>query len=114
MQQNLSPPGELTQVAFVHDYIQLVFQDWRFSLYNEVSIDVDRVVVACRNNAGFCDLLVGLLNQRAKGTGSETDAALVLTFDAGTRVIVHLADENCTWPEAWQLNTPTAAIVGHN
>lgn len=113
MQQKLSPQDELSAVSFVHDYIQLVFQDWGFSFYNEVSIDVGTATVH-RKDAGFCDLLVGLIGQTAIGTGPNKEVALVLTFESGTRVLVHLADENCDWPEAWQLTNPTAIIVEQN
>ena len=46
----------LSQVVFVHDYIQLAFQDTYFSLYNQVTV-IRHDNLLTRNDLGFCDEL---------------------------------------------------------
>ena len=48
---------ELSQVTFVHDYIQLTFQDVGLSAYNHVTLEANDTRLA-QGDIGFCDLLV--------------------------------------------------------
>lgn len=100
---NLKPVEPLSQVVFVHDYLQLVFEDEGFSIYNlaEVEYGVNKLR---QGQPGFCDTVVGLIGQRVVEVSRSDANALRLSFEEGTQFVVLNDDESITGPEAFQFN----------
>ena len=92
----------MSQVVFVHDYIQLVFQGTYFNLYNAVTIHRDNRTLR-RNDLGFCDELCHLIGQRVVDTSTEAGQFTSVAFGNGTRVSVSLRAEDGNGPEAFEL-----------
>ena len=99
MDSRLVPAEPLSQVAFMHDYFQLVFQEERFTVYNKVAI-ADGENVIRQGSVGFCDKLVEFIGQSVVAV-TQTDAyVLCLRFSGGATFQVE-ADQGPLWPEAF-------------
>ena len=99
----------LSQVWFVHDYIQLQFQDRTVSVINEPQLKLPSGGVLYRNSAGFCDALVGQIGQSVKDATLREKEVFTLTFENGAMLIVPLTPEAANGPEAIEL--PGVSIV---
>ena len=109
MHPRLLPKSSLSQVVFVHDYIQLVFQDEAFSLYNPVivkTLDENNE----QGGAGFADSLVSLIDRAVVEVDSSEGFAIALRFGCGRQVQV-LRNGGAKSPEAFQFNGPNGVIV---
>jgi hypothetical protein len=105
MRPDLQPQDLLSEVVFVHDYVQLVFQDCGFTLYNPL-IYRDKGVTLTQGDAGFCDALVKLIGSSA--TVETAPLQLVIRFCNGASVHVATSDNSIHGPEAW-----TFSRLGH-
>lgn len=101
MAPNLSPAEPLSQVVFVHDYLQLVFQDETFSIYNLTEL-VFRSIEILQGTPGFCDGLVNLIGQRAVSVAQTERWALSLSFEGGAKLHVLSSGVAARGPEAFQ------------
>ena len=107
MRNNLLPSDGLTQVRFVHDCIQLVFQDVCFNLNNKVRIENDTDVFI-QGEPGFCDALVSFLGLRPVEVAREP---LTFDFGMGVRIIVQNDQASVSGPEAWTAHFSSGEIV---
>ena len=105
----LLPKSPLSQVVFVNDYVQLVFQDEGFSLYNSVVIQLDAAEYE-QGKTGFADALVSLIGRAVVEVGASDEYALLLNFDNGALVQIHKG-RGATGPEAFQFNGAHGVIV---
>lgn len=105
MQPDIHPTEPLSQVVFVHDYLQLVFQDACFSIYNVAELRQGNSSLS-QGQPCFCDGLVSLIGQPL--TSASANPSLSLTFQNGTVLIVAQSGQG---PEAWQYNSPGEPIV---
>ena len=94
---------------FVHDYVQLVFQDEAFSLYNPIVVTTQGAEYE-QGGAGFAESLVSLIDRAVVEVDSSDQYALSLRFDCGTHVQV-LRENSAKGPEAFQFNGPNGVIV---
>jgi hypothetical protein len=104
----LVPAGPLTQVVFVHDYLQLVFDTGRISIYNRASLDMG----ARRQRtgeAGFADSLVQLIGQRV--LHAELEPTLALQFERGSRLVVLNGPDDVKGPEAFEISQDAGGIT---
>lgn len=101
MKPNLVPQEPLSQVIFIHDYLQLVFQDEVFSIYN-VSKLVNDGTELTQGTPGFCDAMVNLIEQHVVGVSSTTEYPLSLMFNNGSQFVVLGGDLGSRGPEAFQ------------
>jgi len=92
----------LSQVVFVHDYIQLIFQGTYFNLYNRVTVHRGGCTLAA-SDSGFADELRRLIGQRVVDTTSEERQFSAVKFEHGTQVSVSLRAEDAKGPEAFEL-----------
>ncbi|GAB6197337.1 hypothetical protein [Lysobacter xanthus] len=99
MEHPLQPEDPLSQVVFIHDYLQLVFQDCAFTIYNRASYASGGTTLL-QGTPGFCDALVGLIEQFARVDLSSGE--LSLHFSRGAVVSVANAGPSARGPEAWQ------------
>src|SRR4051812_22585715 len=79
---DLKPVDALSQVIFIHDYIQLVFQFQRFSILNASEIVLEGKVMRS-GEPGFCDGLISLMGQRVIAATTAEPFKLSLTFERG-------------------------------
>ena len=110
MPPNLLPSDPLSQVVFVHDYIQLVFQDTSFSLYNTTRLTIGKSSVL-QGQAGFADALVALIGLRVASVSTQADLALALLFENGVKLQVLRGKPYAQGPEAFQFIAPGSPIV---
>lgn len=105
MHSHLLPSEPLSQVVFVHDYLQLVFQDARFSIYNAAELRRGNATFLSEQ-PGFRDELVGLIGQpliSASGVPS-----LSLAFQNGAVLVVAKSGDG---PEAWAYQSVKGELV---
>lgn len=111
---NFQPPGKLSEVTFIHDYIQISFQDSGFSLYNRVAVRTEAGLFN-QGEPGFCDALVSLIGQRAASVTLDVASALKFAFSGGETIVVLVDDASIRGPEAWQMHPPSGEfVVGQN
>ena len=102
----------LSQVVFVHDYVQLRFHDLVLSVFSRLTVTVDNHALN-RLDPGFCDALVALIEKRVVATDYLEGEHLRLTFAGGDIVGVSLRSEDAAGPELFMLDRPGfPAVVG--
>ena len=99
----------LSQVWFVHDHVQLRFQDAGFTLNNALRLDRSEGGSIREGEPGFCDALVALIGARLVGLEHRMGDAFVLHLDEGTDVCVRLDGDAARGPEAAEL--PGSVII---
>lgn len=104
--QDLEP---LSQVRFVHNYIQLLFQEEIVTIINIPELHLPNGEVLARNAVGFCDALVGQIDQRLADTDLKDGCSCTFTFANGVKLVVPLTSDAARGPEAVEL--PHAYIV---
>ena len=102
MVPSLKPSEPLSQVVFIHDYLQLVFQDERFNIYNRAEIARGGLKIA-QGQPGYCDAIVSLIGQRVVEVSQSDSHALALFFEEGIRFAVRRDDE-AIGPEAFEFH----------
>lgn len=98
MKPQLVPRSPLSQVVFVHDYLQLVFEDDCFSVFNRCALLISANELV-RDAPGFADALVNLIGERV--VSCETEPALKLRFESGAQFEVRMGDADVAGPEAY-------------
>ncbi|HEY2711215.1 MAG TPA: hypothetical protein VGI60_01775 [Chthoniobacterales bacterium] len=106
---NLKPTGTLSQVVFVHDYLQLVFQSESFSVFNVCEVARGEVVSRC-GEPGFCDAVVALIGQHVNGVSASSPFKLALTFEDGSAFRI-LSHHRANGPEAFAWHGPGNTII---
>ena len=91
MRPDLTPESPLSEVVFVHDYLQLVFQDERLSVFNPCSLTAPGLKLRT-GEPGFCDALVSLIGQTASACAQSSEL-LSLSFSGGV-VLAVLPDQS--------------------
>jgi hypothetical protein len=109
MPSNRLPKSSLSQVAFVHDYIQLTFEDEVLSLYNSVVVKTPRAEFK-HGSAGFADAIVSLIGRTVGKVSSSSEHAIELQFECGTRVRV-LRTTSDNRPESFTFHAHNGDIV---
>ena len=110
MRTNLVPEDPLSEVAFVHDYVQVAFQDARFSLYNTLRLILGPIAFT-QGEVEFPGHLVGLIGHRVLSASSSENAFLQLHFEGGAELQVLRAGRFRRGPEAYQFNGLQGLIV---
>jgi hypothetical protein len=105
MRPDIHPIEPLSQVVFIHDYLQLVFQDACFSIYNPAELRQGDSLLS-QGEPGFGDVLVSLIGQPL--TSASSSPSLSLTFQGGTILVIAQFGQG---PEAWQYSALGEPIV---
>jgi len=92
--------GPLSQVWFVHDYIQLQFQDRTVSIFNTPQLHDPVRGIFSRESEGFCDLLVAQINQGLSDAILVEDTMFTLVFENQVRLVIPITAEAAHGPEA--------------
>ena len=103
-----APP--LSEIRFVHDYIQLVFDEYTLNVYNAPRLLVDDQVIE-RPEDGFCDRLVDLIGQRVTAVVCEPDVADTFVFGGGASLSIRLDESSWHGPESFSLSGPGDLLV---
>lgn len=90
----------LSQVVFVHDYLQLVFQEHALTVYN-LAMYMSKDLSIKQGEPGFCDAVVALIEQTAQ-VHANPGEPLVLRFLCGASITVPCSGPDTRGPEAWQ------------
>ena len=106
----MQPAHPLSQVVFIHDYIQLVFQTATFTIYNSSSIGFNGNLVV-QGTSGFADQLVQQIGQHAQAINVPGEHALSLLFEGGATLKVNRRDEKNPGPEAFEALTDSGDII---
>ena len=111
---DLHPTEPLSQVVFIYDYIQLIFESRYFNLYNLTQL-VQHDMAYDQGHSGFCDALVSLMGNRVVQVYHCTRYKLVLEFENGAKLYVPAALKFVCGPEAFQSeDIHGRLIVGQN
>ena len=100
----------LSQVVFVHNYVQFRFQDVVLSVFSRLTVTSDGRVLN-RPDPGFCDALVKLIEKRVAATEYSEGKHMRLTFTGGSVVSVSLRGEDAMGPELFLLDRPGLPTV---
>lgn len=103
-----TPAEPLSQVVFLHDYLQLVFGDSSLSIYGPAAITI-RDATCVFGQTGFCDAMVSLLGATVLSVAADVAGSLHIQFDSGAKIAVAASGDG---PESWQLNADGEIIVG--
>ena len=112
MKPSLKPSEPLSQVVFVHGYVQLRFQGEGFSIYNLSEIELG-VAKFAKGQPGYCDALVSLIDQRVVEVSESNRHVLVLLFERGARFSVSSDHEAILGPEAFEFIGETQDLIVH-
>ncbi|MEC5398114.1 hypothetical protein [Uliginosibacterium sp. H1] len=107
---DLCPVEPLSQVVFVHDYIQLVFQAQGFSIFNLAQV-THRGLTLTQGNPGFCDALVSLIGCSVLQAHHCESYKLTLEFKNGESFFVPAAPAYVRGPEAFQYDGSNEYLV---
>jgi hypothetical protein len=107
---DLLPTEPLSEVAFVHDYVQLGFQNERFSLLNRVRVGAPSRT-STQGEREFAGLLVGLIGQRVTQVSKSPAAMLELHFQDGSSVQILRGEEFASGAEAFIFTRDGGPIV---
>ncbi len=114
MSQILTPLEPLSQVVFIHDYLQLVFQGESCTVYNLAKL-MQNGIESIQGAPGFCDGLVSLIGQRISAVSTSVEHPLVLTFEGGEQFLVLSGVVGARGSEAFQfINRSNQIIVEQN
>lgn len=107
---DLLPPEPLSQVVFIHDYIQLVFQSHGFSIYNLAQVTHGNSLLT-QGSSGFCDAVAGLIGLHVIQVSSSPQHKLSLLFENQQQILVPSSQEYVRGPEAFQFTGPEHLLV---
>ena len=112
MQPNLIPAEPLSQVVFVHDYFQLVFQDDTFNIHNLAEVVWEGDILR-QGQVGFCDAVVGLIGRRVISFTTASRGELILSFEseANLRVFGGPEGQDGFPHDAWEYHGPNDLLV---
>ena len=92
------PEEPLSQVVFIHDYVQLIFQNEGFSIFNRSQL-MSTSGALHHGERGFADALVRLIGRRV--VACSTGEGLTLTFEGGEVFSLLTGEEDVRGPEAF-------------
>ena len=99
-----------SQVVFVHDYIQMRFQELGLTIWNSMTLEMDGKVFS-RGTLGFCDMLCSLIEQRVADVSFVEGVSAAIVFQHGIVVTIGLGTEDAKGPEAFILADTTGLVI---
>jgi hypothetical protein len=107
----IHPHEPLSQVVFVHDYIQLVFQDERLSAFNLCRLYTDEANMIDQGEKGFCDALVRLIGRKAEPVAHGEAECLALQFEGQAKLTVLATSGSLRSLEAFEYHGNTGHVI---
>jgi len=108
--ERLAKAIALSEVRFVHDYVQFIWEPHTLSLYAPLRVLAEGRPLA-RSDVGFCDSICSLIGQSLTAVTRQEHEQLEFAFSNGTKVLVSLRSEDAVGPEVAQLSTPGGEIM---
>lgn len=106
----LAKESALSEVRFIHDYVQFIFGSHTLSLYAPLRVLAEGHPLA-PNDVGFNDRIRSLVGQTLTAITRKEHEQLNFAFSNGTTVVVSLRGEDAVGPEVAQLSTPGGEIM---
>ena len=100
----------MSQVIFVHDYVQLVFQELVLTVYSPITLTAGPTSIA-KSDRNFCGHLVSLIGSRVESVAHFPRSELQLRFEGGIDLSVSLRSEDANGPELFQVDRPGFPIL---
>lgn len=95
----------LTSVTFIHDYVQLGFENYYgMSIFNPIRL-MGRTGEIDESQFGFKDSLCGFINHTVSNVEYEQEKRAAFVFDDGGVVSIGLAERDYSGPEALVLQS---------
>ena len=110
MSQNFQTHEPLSQVVFIHDYLQFVFQEDILTIYNRAEVQMGGKTIE-QGGTGFCDALVALIGRRIVSVSGQAAEPLIVALDNGARFVVRSVAAAARGPEAWQFTSPNRPLL---
>ena len=113
--EDLSKCNPLSEVRFVHDYVQLIFQDCSINVCNRSTVVVDGEEYD-HGVSGYCDAAVSLIGDSIVKVEFVETEYFRLHLTHGHMFVVDLSAEGGDGPEAFELGggPVKGVIVQHN
>jgi hypothetical protein len=108
VEDNPVPEQPLSQVVFIHDYVQLIFQNEGFSIFNRSKLTPTSGVLHYGERE-FADALVRLIGHRV--VACSMGEGLTLTFEGGEVFSVLADEEDVRGPEAFSYARDGVTLV---
>jgi len=106
----LANTNALSEVRFVHDYVQFIFEPHTLSLYAPL-----RVLAEGRSlgstDVGYYDRICSLVGQHLIAVARQENEQLEFAFSNGAKVVLSLRGEDAVGPEVAELSTPGREIM---
>lgn len=99
----LTEAAALSEVRFVHDYMQLVFWPYGLSIYAKVIVSTKGRVLF-PNDVGYFDSICTLIGQKLVAITRTEGVELEFKFSGGTGILVSLRLEEAVGPEVAMLS----------
>jgi hypothetical protein len=100
----------VSQIVFVHDYLQIAFQDLLLTVYSPVTLALGAAEIRS-SDPGFYDRLVGLIGKRPVQVEYSSREHLRLSFDGNEILTASLNSDSVIGPELFQVSGPGLPIV---
>ena len=94
----------LSQVVFIHDYIQLILQDCTINVYNKSEITPKDSPTIKHGDTGYADALEMLINSTITNVQIKTGVSFSLLFSNGSEFNILLDPESSQGPEAFMVS----------
>ena len=106
----LAKANALSEVRFVHDYVQFIFEPHTLSLYAPLHVLAEGRALA-RGDVGYYDSICSLIGETLTDVTRHEREQLEFTFSNGTKVVLSLRTEDAAGPEIAELSTPGGEIM---
>ncbi len=94
----------LSEIRFLHDYLQLIFQECLLTINNDPEIRLANGQVIRRYSAGFCDVLAGLIGENVKTALLVENERCSIEFTGGVELVIPLTKGSAKAAEAFELS----------
>ncbi len=103
MYEELTKWSAVSQIWFVHDYVQLVFHDdHRINIYNPYTVEMGGKKFPS-GSAGYADALVELIGKKVESVDYEPGSHLKMSFSDEMAVSINLDKDVGEIAEAYEL-----------
>ena len=106
----LTQAGPLSEVRFVHDYVQLVLWTNTLSIYPRLHVSTGERILSS-DDSGFYDGICGLIGQSLVAATRVEKVRLEFLFSGGTNLLVSLRPQDAVGPEIAALSDATGAYL---
>ena len=106
----LAGANALSEVRFVHDYVQFIFEPHTLSLYAPLRVVAAGRILA-RGDVGYYDNICSLIGETLAAVTRQEREQLEFAFSNGTKVALSLCSEDAAGPEVAELSTLDGEIM---